>query len=846
MRSECAEAVANAIGRRLTAAELQDIETRLSRNKRALGRIDPEAALAMSPEERLTKAAEMAGQELMHAAEKNKQRVALTILHHDRLAKLIHEFSTNAPEPAGWLAKLRTHLPEFDALDRLLAFHGDARGGEMSTETRARAIGKDALRQMLDTMEASNPKFFGLFENNEGVRDLVREIYGEHTGNEVARKGAEQWHKIAEALRQRYNRNGGDIGHRDDWGTPHHDSQSRIAKAGRDKWADDTLPRLRRDAYANEDGTLMGDAQMKAMLGDVWLTKATDGANKGEPGKFKGNGMRANRHSESRVLHFKSADDWMAYQKDYGSTSVYQTMIHHIEGLSRDIAMLEIWGPNPDQAFAYFRDKAEQDAATASPAALGQARKRAIRSDNLYRYVAGKHQPVASEVLAKSFDNIRNWLSATRLGSAWITSWNDSATMHLTGYVNKLDAMRLFANELAAFNPANQLEKRLAMRAGLGLDTFISSMNRYGDEMLNDGFSRRIANTVLRASGLLAATEARKRAFGVTMMDAIGALTREHASLADLDKGDYRILLSKGITDTDWAVWRLAEPDDVGGNHTMLTPDAIYRIPDDKLAALGNPQQLKEDAATRLLGATLEEADVAVIEPGARERAMMSGRFQRGTWGGELARSWLLFKSFPIAMVTRHFARAWSMPTGTGKAAYLSALLAGTTVIGMASLQANEVVSGRDPRDMTDPRLWVAAMLKGGALSIYGDVLFSDSTRYGNSFMAALEGPVFGAGEDILKLTQGYAVAKMNGENTNEGANLVRFGKGLIPGSNLWWAKGALDHMVFNNMAEMFSPGFNQRMQRRAQQQYQQKHWWQPGSALPDRAPDVEAAVGGE
>src|SRR3546814_19809484 len=69
----------------------------------------------------------------------------------------------------------------------------------------------------------------------------------------------------------------------------------------------------------------------------------------------------------------------------------------------------------------------------------------------------------------------------------------------------------------------------------------------------------------------------------------------------------------------------------------MLTPEAIYRIPDADLADLGgNPRAIREQAATRLLGTILEETDIAVIEPGARERARMmrSEESRAGKEGG--------------------------------------------------------------------------------------------------------------------------------------------------------------------------------------------------------------------
>jgi hypothetical protein len=54
----------------------------------------------------------------------------------------------------------------------------------------------------------------------------------------------------------------------------------------------------------------------------------------------------------------------------------------------------------------------------------------------------------------------------------------------------------------------------------------MGELNRWGTDGLGSSFSSKLANTTMRLSGLNAITDARKRAFGVTMMDAIGALTR--------------------------------------------------------------------------------------------------------------------------------------------------------------------------------------------------------------------------------------------------------------------------------------------------------------------------------
>lgn len=836
MRTECAEAVVKALGRDLTKAELDSIEERITRAMRNTARQDPVAWQAKPQAERLQEAAKVAAAEVVGEQVLKQRRAALTITTRAAIQHYLTDQKARG-------------IDGLESLDRLIAFHADLKSNTVSLEKSAQSIEHRALSQMLGTLEASDPKWFGLYENHQGITAIVKEIFGEASGNPEAKAGAKLWHEQTGALRERFNRAGGDVGQLEDWGLPHHHSQSKVAKAGRDQWVADTLPETDRAHYFNPDGTRMSDAQIGDFLKEAWPTIATGGANKLEPATFKGSGARANRGSESRQIHFKDADAYMRYQAKYGDKSLYEVLMSHIASISKDIALTESLGPNPDHTFRLFRDEAVREQKLADPTQVGKIDQRAIRTENLYNVVSGKTQPVASQWLAKTFDTLKNWLIAARLGSSVITSFSDDATLYLTSKLNHLPEMRLLANELAAFNPANRMEERLAMRAGLALNTLKSSLNRFGQNGLGSSFSSKLANSVLRVSGLNAMTEARKRSFGATMYSALGSVTHEHASLADLDKTDHRVLLSKGITDTDFQVWKKAQLEDWGGgNDTMLTPESIYRIPDQALASLGDPRALREQAATKLLAHVLEETDVAVIEPGAVERAFTGAGLQRGTWKGELTRSFFLFKSFPLAMITRHWARGMSLPNVGGRAAYLATLFAATTVLGVASLQVNEILAGRDPKNLNPAakggvRNWIQAMLKGGSLGIYGDFLFSDSTQYGNSPIATITGPVLGLAEDAFNLTQGNVVKSLQDKKTNMGAEAVRFVKGNTPGASLWYAKAALDHLFFQQLQEYFTPGYLARMRARAQTDFNQRYYWEPGTASPQRAPDMGATL---
>lgn len=823
MRDECIQAITAASQRPLTAAEIKGIEDRIVKNMRNLARNDPASWRNLSEAERMQRAGQMAADELQRDAALKKRRVALTIAARQRLDNYINSYD-------GKDGKL-------EALNRTIAFHADGKANFLSVESRTKATRDYALSQLEELFEAIDPRFFQLFEDNQGVRDLVYEMRGQQTGNQRAKRGAEAWRRVAELLRQRFNDAGGDIGFLEDWGLPQHHSMEKVGKASQDEWVGFVIGKLDRNKYVKENGEMMSDAELAAFLGEAYKTIATGGMNKLGDSGLRISGARANRGSAERQIHFRDAENYLEYQQRFGEKSMWDILVNHINGISKDIALVETYGPNPDHVFRSLLDQLTSETAKANPQRSGRVNRLRNSTESLYNFVAGKTQPVANPHIARWSDNVRNWLVATRLGSALISSLSDNGTMYLTAKVNNLPMAQLLRNQLAAMNPANKEELRLARGAGLSMETLIGSVNRWATDNMGPSASRWTANAVMRASGLSAWSDAHKRAYGVTMMGGVGNLVRQHVSLGKIAAEDSRIIKSKGITDRDWSIWRLAEQEDWGnGNTTMLTPESIMRIPNEKLEAFGNPERVKFEAMRKLLATVSEEVDMAVISPGARERMIAGAGMQRGTVSGELWRSLFLFKSFPISVMMRHWSRAMGMPSAGGRAAYLATFLASTTILGAMSQQISDLISGKNPREAFGekaPQFWLNALLKGGGLGLYGDFLLSDHTRYGSGALASMLGPVAGLVDDAIKLAQGVPLNAVEGKPEQTGGDTVKFVKGLIPGQNLWYTKAVLDHMIFNQMQEYFSPGYLRRMEKRSQKEFNQTYWWRPQDKLP-------------
>lgn len=858
MKQRCIDAVTAAAGRPLTQPELTDIESRILKEKRYLAIRDKAAYQAMTETERLTEAAKRAAQGILDEAGKKKQRIERTLAVDDQIQSYIQDMKAKFPKMNG-----------LEALERYLGWFADFKNMGQSLESLHAAVTADYTRRLVDIYDAIGPKAFGLFQNKAGTTAMIYELFGQDASKittpaiaKVAKSVIKPWLETMEQMRQHYNRLGGEIGKLRDWRFPQVHDQLRVAKAGADAWINDVLAfGLKRTNYIRDDGNPMNDNEVRAALKDAWISISTGGADDVDPGA-RGNPMRAKRHAERREIHFETPEGFVKYQDKYGTGDAYSVMMGHVKSLSRDIATLEKFGPNADLMFDTWLDRIVQNEKLDNPQQgdYGKIDARAVKVQNLYDYLTGRTLPVANQHLASAFDTLRSWIVATKMGSAFISSLPDNATMRLTAFVNNIPEIKLARNQLAYLNPANKTELAMARRVGLSLDTMLGEVNRWGADQFGPRWSAKAASLTMRASGLNAATEGRRRAFGVSMMGSVGSTVRRYAKLADIKTIDKKVLAGSGVSETVFKVWKLATLEDWGnGNDTMLTPETIYRIPDAKLvgtplpdkngqsrfATVEDAKNIKQDAALKLLGMVLDETNMAVMMSDARQKAWLAG-WRKGTWSGEIVSSFMLLKGMPTAMLRKSFTRGvYGMDTKAGKAAYLAAYIASTTLVGAVAAQVFEIMNGRDPKDMQAPKFWASAMLKGGSLGVYGDFLFQTNSSYGNTPLAMAAGPVASYLEDLTDLSQGSLIRVAQGKRSEFGPNAIKFVKNNIPLQNLWYTRAVTDRMIFNNLQDWSSPGYVRRTEARLKRDFGQDFWWKMNETLPGRAPNLQQAIGG-
>lgn len=841
MLPKCAAAVrakAQEIGREgLKESDLKAIDDRMNSTMKRLAKQDPAAWMAKPQSERVSLAADQIMAEIQgEAARKleNAQRQILATAEVESTIKRLQEAYTGLGGHDGTRAEaLKAHFTQSDHY--IKAVRREAMGQLMAAmeaagDTKGAGLGRQMLMKVFD---AENPVM---------TRDMVREIYAQadgHTGNEVAKLGAKAWLDTIEGLRTRFNAAGGDVRQLQYGYLPQPHDVARIRKVGVDAWTEKTLPLLDRRQYLNEDGSRMSDDQVRGLLGKAWETITTEGQNKTEPGQVATAGKRANKGGDERQIHYAGGEAYGAYMHEFGKGSMYDAMMGHIGGVARDIGLVERYGPDPAAQARLQFDLASRADGRPIDKLVGKGK---INPQTFWDIISGKVGMPADDDLSRLASNVRNLMTASKLGGAVLTSFADLGTLAVTTGYNKLPYWQLLKD--IGTQAKDHAEVRDFMAAhGMIAEALEGALNRWSGDQVAGAWSGKLANSVMKLSLLNAWTDGLRQGFKMTMNAGLMRMAKKEWGV--LSEFDRQHLTKAGFSETDWAVMNKVEATDFRGRE-LLTPSAIRAT-----GAEG-----ADSLAARVLGFVQDESEYAVVNPDIRTRAIASwGGQQAGTAAGELARTTMQFKSFPIAMITRHWSRALEGGAEGGPALanrylYGMALTASLMALGAVTVQTKTILSGQDPIDMTKPRFWAKSLATGGAFGIAGDVFLVDpqgsATDAGTTFAKNLAGPAIGtASELLLKDLVENAWQSAEGKDTHAAAEFSSWIKSNTPGASLWWVRPVIEHGFMNQLNENMSPGYLGRMKQRSMQTWGTRYWWDPNHMEPDRAPDVAAAFGG-
>lgn len=714
--------------------------------------------------------------------------------------------------------------------------------GAMGTFRKFRKVDEEALYKELFNISQADAKPVG-FTGNKEAGEIAKIVY-----------------EITEAQRIRLNEAGAYIRPLEGRIAFQSHNGSRIRKLGAnrqesfDAWYEKILPLL--DAERTFQGR-----DPKAMLREVHRNFYTDShlkpPDEAEVELFSiQGGSLSNRVSHGRVLHFKSGEAAKAYNDAFGVMNLRDNIMHEIQRNARTIALMENFGPSPKVTYDRIVRRAtewakniEENGSVPDQAKNAYKQVQSLNSTALetsWAKVTGDIDIPQNVNLHKGLNYIKAWTRISKLGGAGISSiFTDpvfaSVRLARAGF-SQFEFMQNIAKVAASRAGADaELRAQVALQ-GEFLEGFTGTIAHRMDSMTGaDGVLQKTQEKFFALTGLTYITNTLKSAVARTVTADLGRV-----ATFDLDaipsQSLRNTLRNYGVTKEEWEALRTIVSKAPETDHPHILPQDVAKVSDDRLRAIlkadgrqdipANMTRARNRLETKVRTMISDMTDSAVPTPGAAEFRIVSGTNRAGTVSRGIRELLLMFKSFPITILTKHMAQmAYSQGSNTfkefllhdGKGRLLLLQMAAlATVGGYLSGAVRDALRGRTPKPLTDedgkPRFDTIsdAMLRGGAFGIYGDLLFSDYSRYYSSFTGTALGPVFGQADEAFRI---YGELQAGEDPTYKALRLAR---GNVPFANLFFVRPALDYLFWWHLQEALEPGSLGRMERAVEEQGQE------------------------
>lgn len=546
----------------------------------------------------------------------------------------------------------------------------------------------------------------------------------------------------------------------------------------------------------------------------------------------------ASHVSQERVLHWKSADDWLAYNKAFGRQEPTDAWLKSMESSANHYALMKVFGSKPRENFADIVQYA-QDTKMGTPERVAFD-KRLPALENRFKVVSGE----SDRPIANMWSGIVNGIMAvqrlSKLGFTPFAMLQDNVTIstelskHGLGFLDRNASM--LNGYFQGKEGSGKKEAADLLHTGI-LGRLRGVTARFDIADARAGNIAKAENLFFKITGITAMTE-NKRADAERMM-AYALGKKRGTDFADLGGDETRMLQAFGIGDKEWALLHKADWNTIEGE-TYLTPDVARKLStedvDAYLADRGSisdkatssvmlrmaghipaeaAERAKQDLALKLWSYYSERGQFAVLEPGPREKAILYQGTQQGSPLNVALRLLLQFKQFPATTITKAWgSEIYGGRTGLGRIAGLTELIVGSTLMGVVANYLNSTFKGQDPNAQwrnQPAQALISGFLRGGAASIYGDFLLGEWSRFGMSAIDTAVGPTLGQLNSVAELWTDMTHMK---KGAATGALAVRMIRSNTPMLNMIYTRTAFDYLVTYRLQEWLNPGYLDRMER--------------------------------
>lgn len=656
------------------------------------------------------------------------------------------------------------------------------------------------------------------------------------------------------------NKAGAMIGKLDNYITKQSHDPLRIRAAGKEDWIQKILPRLSPETFSGGSPYEFLSATYDGLASGVHF-KST-----GAPaGAFTGPRNIAKQVSQERTLHFRSAEDWTAYNREFGMGNIRESVISSLSQLGESTALMKRLGTNPESNWNDVLDSFAKDlkGQPEKLKAFDDARKRMLK--NRFSEVDGTTRIPVDGDLARYSSAARAWVNMTSLGASIASSVTDipvaASELRYQGK-SMLSGMGSMIKGLTSGRKSVE-ERQILSMLGVYMEGMRgATTNRFSVDDTLPGQVSKWQNLFFRMNLQSWWTDTHRASSGLSMSNYLSA--NSASDFASLPKELSRALDLYGIDAGRWDLMRSAQPSEANGRQFMTTQD-FDNIPDDALSGYLESQgrtssknsiaELREELAGQLRSYISDRVSYAVLEPDARTRAVLRQGTQPGTVSGELMRFFGQFKSFGVSFLQKAAGRELygrdyvptefgrnltpfrellqAASTGSPAAQFLGManLVAWSTVFGYMALAAKDLIKGKEPRDPLEPKVWMASFVQGGGFGIYTDFLFGEASRFGNKPLETLAGPFASRAASVVDVIQQSRLAA-TGEDVDIASKLFRLGQSSTPFANLFYIKPVLDYAIFYRIQEWMNPGSMIRMEQRVKRENNQKFLLRPSEVV--------------
>jgi len=673
------------------------------------------------------------------------------------------------------------------------------------------------------------------------------------TKNKAAQELALAWIRTSELLRKFFNQRGGAIAKMEKNYFPQFHDQTAVASVDFTTWRNFLIENELLDLERMVDfrtGKPFTPETLEFALRDVYETITQQGANKHTHHIGYGKAMY-NKRMDHRFMHFKNADAWLSYNSKFGGdSSPFDIMVGHFETMTRDIGIMDVLGANPNAHMLWMKSQVnkwvQQQSTKLKPKEFQKLQSKmnshVEAAESHLMYIKGQlHAPVNKRV-AVTMAGLRGFQTMTKLGSAPVLALGDMNFTRQAAQFAGLPQHKFMMRWLREIMTLPGSERRrIAATSSVVAESYMnvsSSSARFTADLTEQPeIMRRVTDFSLKVSGLNWMTQGGKNAAGLEFMAQLHILP---SNWDKLPKKFQNYLSTFNINKESWKIIKQTKPREPEPMAKFLDPTDIL-----------DRQDLTKDMALELsqnLDLALQRfVDFAV--PSVTAKAATSGliiglgKTRSGTATGEAMRMILQFKQFAMTFHHTHIMRGLMRKNLSGKAKYFVPLIISTTLMGALAYELKQIAKGKDisdPEKFKDPRYWINAMIHGGGLGYFGDILFG--TRYSAmsgaaGVLGAVPGQFFDTSELIVdNLYEGFS----SDLKMNIGGDLSKYLRRHTPGGSHWYLRLALERLIFDTLQSMIDPKWNSKKRRKIKKTRKEQKtdfWWRPGDVSPNRPP---------